>query len=87
MPDPVLGEAVCAFVALHPGRTLELSELVALLDAQGIARFKLPARLQLIDHLPLTNVGKVSKAALREEIAQRLEMENQAAATIADRPA
>jgi 2,3-dihydroxybenzoate-AMP ligase len=87
MPDPVLGEAVCAFVALHPGRTLQLSELVAFLDAQGIARFKLPARLQLIDHLPLTNVGKVSKAALREEIAQRLEMENQAAATIADRPA
>jgi len=72
MPDPVLGEAVCAFVVLHSGQTLELPDLVSFLQERRIARYKIPARLELIDHLPLTNVGKVSKAALRTEIEQRL---------------
>jgi 2,3-dihydroxybenzoate-AMP ligase len=76
MPDPVLGEAVCAFVVLHSGQTLELPDLVAFLQERRIARYKIPARLEVIDHLPVTNVGKISKATLRNEIEQRLAGEN-----------
>lgn len=76
MPDPVLGERVCAFVVPKPGRVLTLSELNRfLLEERRIARFKLPERLELAESLPLTNVGKLNKVALRSLIREKLEKE------------
>src|SRR5206468_10101945 len=49
MPDPVLGERMCAFVIPKPGRTLTLSELTGFLLDKGLAKFKLPERLELTD--------------------------------------
>lgn len=69
MPDVKLGERLCAFVVLKPGASLALAELVEFL-APRIAKFKLPERLELRDSLPLTPVGKISKKALREQLAQ-----------------
>jgi 2,3-dihydroxybenzoate-AMP ligase len=69
MPDAVLGERACACIVLRGGASLTLPELVAFLEQRGIARFKLPERLELLDALPLTSVGKVSKAVLRERVA------------------
>ena len=43
-----------------------------LLDERKIAKFKLPERVELIDALPLTNVGKVNKKGLREIIAAKI---------------
>ena len=59
MPDATLGERTCAYVILRPGANLTLPELVVFLDAQQIAKFKLPERLEVIDAFPLTSVGKV----------------------------
>lgn len=74
MPDPVLGEKVCAFVVLKPGKELTLAELNRfLLEERRIAKYKLPERLELLDTLPLTNVGKLNKVALRAAIAAKLE--------------
>jgi 2,3-dihydroxybenzoate-AMP ligase len=42
------------------------------MHAHGVARFKLPERLELVDELPLTKVGKVDKKALRAHVAGRL---------------
>jgi 2,3-dihydroxybenzoate-AMP ligase len=64
MPDPVLGERMCAFAILREGRSLTLDELVAFLAGKGLARFKLPERLELIDELPLSKFGKVAKSTL-----------------------
>jgi 2,3-dihydroxybenzoate-AMP ligase len=72
MPDRVLGERACAFVVLRPGGSLTFEELSAHLRARRIATFKLPERLEIVDALPLTDVGKVSKAALRDRIAAAL---------------
>ncbi|HEX2227392.1 MAG TPA: AMP-binding protein, partial [Candidatus Binatia bacterium] len=44
MPDPVLGERMCAYVILRPGATLRLEELVAFLMNQEIAKHKAPER-------------------------------------------
>lgn len=69
MPDPILGERVCAFVVLKNGQELTLEELNQfLLEERRIAKFKLPERLELVKELPLTNVGKVDKAELRREV-------------------
>lgn len=68
IPDPVLGERMCACVVPRPGATLTLEELVAFLTTKGIARFKLPERLELMEEFPLTRVGKVSKQELTERL-------------------
>jgi 2,3-dihydroxybenzoate-AMP ligase len=72
MPDPALGEKMCACVVLKPGHTLELAELVAFLTRHEIARFKLPERLEVLPEFPVSTFGKVSKKALGEHVAARL---------------
>jgi 2,3-dihydroxybenzoate-AMP ligase len=64
VPDPVLGERVCLFVVARPGQRVTLDELRAAMEAAGAAPFKLPERLELVESLPLTPVGKVDKKAL-----------------------
>jgi 2,3-dihydroxybenzoate-AMP ligase len=78
MPDPLLGERACACVVPRERASLTLAELVSFLEERGIARFKLPERLELLDALPLTSVGKISKAALRERVAAALAAERAA---------
>jgi acyl-CoA synthetase (AMP-forming)/AMP-acid ligase II len=68
LPDERLGERVCACVVLHPGERLELTDVVARLRTIGLATFKLPERLAVLDALPMTASGKVQKF----EIVQRL---------------
>jgi cyclohexanecarboxylate-CoA ligase len=67
-PDPVLGERVCAFVIVRDGCTLTLTDVRDHLLAAGLARFKLPERLEVRAELPRTASGKVQKAQLREEL-------------------
>ncbi len=76
MPDPVLGERMCVFVVLKAGKELTLAELNRfLLEERRIAKFKMPERLELLDSMPLTNVGKLNKVALRAMIATKLKLE------------
>ncbi len=72
MPDPVLGERACAYVVLRPGAALDFQRLCGFLEEKRIARFKLPERLEVINELPTTAVGKISKKALRDDIARKL---------------
>ena len=75
MPDERLGERMCAYVVLRAGRTLALEDLIAFLDGKEIARFKLPERLELVDDLPVSTFGKVSKKTLGEWIADKVAAE------------
>jgi 2,3-dihydroxybenzoate-AMP ligase len=69
VPDPELGERMCACVILRPGATLTLPELAEFLTVQEIARHKLPERLAVLDRFPLSPVGKVSKKDLGAMLA------------------
>jgi 2,3-dihydroxybenzoate-AMP ligase len=76
MPDPELGERVCAFVVPSAGAPAPtLPDLARFLLEQGIAKFKLPERVELRPELPVTSVRKVAKQQLREDIAAILERE------------
>lgn len=66
MPDPELGEDICVFVVTQPQQTLALAQLRQHLVDQGLAKFKLPAKLILLPELPTTNIGKIDKKSLRE---------------------
>jgi 2,3-dihydroxybenzoate-AMP ligase len=75
MPDPVLGERMCACVILRSGRALSFEELVAFLTRQEIAKHKLPERVEIMDEFPMSAFGKVSKKDLTERITQKLKQE------------
>ena len=70
-PDPVLGERMCACVILRPGAQLTLNELARFLLDLGIAKFKLPERLEIVADFPLSPFGKTSKKSLAENLRDR----------------
>lgn len=72
MPDPVLGERMCACIILRGGSSLVLEELAAYLADQEIAKHKLPERLEIMDEFPMSPFGKVSKKDLTAAIALKL---------------
>ncbi|MBL8376308.1 MAG: acyl--CoA ligase [Burkholderiales bacterium] len=66
LPDPRLGERVCACVVLRAGQTLSLANLVAWLrDQRQVGIVKLPEHLVCLDGLPRNPNNKVIKAELR----------------------
>ena len=67
-PDETMGEEVCAFVIAAGGDAPTLEALRAHLVAQGLARYKLPSRLELRAELPRTASGKVQKSPLRDQL-------------------
>lgn len=68
MPDVHLGERSCAFV-IRRDAGLRAPALLQFVRAQGVAAFKVPDRIEFVDELPKTAVGKVDKKRLREQIA------------------
>ncbi|HEY3650385.1 MAG TPA: AMP-binding protein [Streptosporangiaceae bacterium] len=76
MPDPVLGERACAYLVLRPeAEALTVSTLGEFLLGHGLAKYKLPERVEVRGSLPLSNVGKVSKKTLREDVTKLLDRE------------
>jgi len=67
MPDAYLGERSCAFV-IPRGVGGSAAELKRHLRSRGLAAYKIPDRIEFVDHFPLTSVGKVSKKQLRERL-------------------
>ena len=78
MPDPILGERACAYVILRSGESLTLEDLTHFLEGRRIAKFKFPERLEVVKGFPTTAVGKISKNALRKDIAGKLNAEGKA---------
>ncbi|NNN01598.1 MAG: acyl--CoA ligase [Acidimicrobiaceae bacterium] len=66
-PDEILGERACAVVVPRAGEVPTLDEIIAYLRGLGIATFKLPERLEIVESLPRNPVGKVLKRELRTQ--------------------
>jgi len=69
LPHPDFGEAVTAVVATGGGPAPSEAEVLAALE-QGLASFKRPKRVVFVEELPRNTMGKVQKAALRQEYAE-----------------
>ncbi|MEV6276096.1 AMP-binding protein [Nocardia sp. NPDC051832] len=71
VPDPALGERTCAFVlATEPEAAPTLAELRRFVRERGVAAWKLPDLLQVVDSFPETGVGKTSRRALRAALSE-----------------
>lgn len=79
MPSPTHGERICLYAVAGANATLpDVKELGAFLKESGLAVFKWPERIERIDALPLTKVGKLDKAALRRLITETIKNEEAA---------
>ncbi len=69
MPDAEMGERACAFIVPRSGATPSLAEIGRFMRQEGVAAFKIPERVELIDELPMNRAGnKVNKSLLEESL-------------------
>lgn len=63
MPDPLIGEAVKAFVVLQPGHTLTERDVIKYCLTK-LESFMAPKQVVFVDSLPKTDTGKIKKTDL-----------------------
>lgn len=68
VPDPVRDEAVVAVVVRQPGSAITAEEVCAWC-AERLAKFKVPERVEFVESLPRTSVGKIQKQHVRAMLA------------------
>jgi fatty-acyl-CoA synthase len=66
-PDEVWVEAVTAFVVLRPGATVDVEHLREHVRG-GIAAYKVPKSVHVVDAIPKSAVGKILRRALRDPL-------------------
>lgn len=69
--DEEMGERACAFVVLHEGAKLDFAQMVAFMQSQQIAAYKIPERLECVAEFPMTAAGnKVNKRLLEQRLKE-----------------
>ncbi len=77
MPDPIMGEKACAYIVPAGENVLTMDEMVSFLKEKGIAPFKIPERIEVIDKFPMVSDGqKIDKKVLAQDISQKLKAES-----------
>jgi 2,3-dihydroxybenzoate-AMP ligase len=72
-PDPVLDERLCAVLILREGfAPPTVPELGQYLLEFGLAKFKWPERIEIVDAFPISSSGKLNKADLRAFVARKI---------------
>lgn len=69
-PDPYAGELPMAWVMLKPGAECTQDELLSYCQERISERAAIPRRIEFIDEMPLTAVGKTFRPALRHRISE-----------------
>ena len=70
LPDPYLGERTCAFV-VPAGEKPKGPALKAFVRGRGLADFKVPDQIVLVDAFETTAVGKISRKELRAALRRQ----------------
>lgn len=69
LPDPYAGELPMAFVVRRPGSGISSADLLTYCEANVSERAAIPKRIEFIDAMPITAVGKIFRPALRQKIS------------------
>jgi acyl-CoA synthetase (AMP-forming)/AMP-acid ligase II len=75
VPDAEWGEAVVAMVAPLPGQAVSPPDLIAYCKAQ-LAAYKAPKRVELVEALPHTELGKIATEVVRARFLELLAQSN-----------
>lgn len=68
MPDDRLGERICTFVAPLGDTVPTLESVTAYLEGEGVPKRLWPERIEIIDEIPKTLMGKVRRNVLTDEL-------------------
>ena len=71
VPDPRLGEEICAWIVLQPGATATEQDIREFCEGQ-IAHFKIPRYIRVVPAMPMTVTGKPQKFKMREQMIAEL---------------
>ena len=82
-PDAYAGEVPVAYVQLHAGHHATQSELLSFVSQAIHERAAVPKRVEIVESLPVTAVGKIYKPALVQREIKRTILEEAEAAGIA----
>ena len=75
MPDPDLGEQVCAYIKPVEGASVTHEDVVTHLDKMKASKIHYPARTEIVQEIPLTAAGKADKKILKKDIEEKLKAE------------
>lgn len=67
--DALYGEVACLFV-VSDRQDISLGELRRYLAGQGLASFKIPEKLILLEAIPMKGIGKIDRLTLRAMVAE-----------------
>ncbi|AYO38122.1 MULTISPECIES: AMP-binding protein [Serratia] len=71
MDDALYGEVPCLFVTVaHPDHSLTLGALRRFFEQAGLAAFKAPEKLLIVESIPMKGIGKIDRLTLREMLRQ-----------------
>jgi fatty-acyl-CoA synthase len=71
VPDPRLGEEVCAWIVLKPGQSATVDEIASFCRGE-IAHYKVPRHIRFVPEFPITATGKPQKFVMRETMMREL---------------
>ena len=77
MPNPEMGERCCAYLVLRSGEEFGFEDMKEYLKEKGLANYKIPERLEVMDSLPTVGGQKVDKKELRQDVVEKMEQEKQ----------
>jgi 2,3-dihydroxybenzoate-AMP ligase/mycobactin salicyl-AMP ligase len=73
VPDPLMGERVCAYIQPKPGAHLTFERIISFLKEQRASVLQLPERIEFIDAMPYTGAQKTDKRRLQQDIANKVQ--------------
>jgi len=71
IPDPKMGEEVCAWIQVKEGETLAEDDLKSFCQGQ-ITHFKIPKHIRFVSEYPITVTGKIQKFKMSEAMTKEL---------------
>jgi non-ribosomal peptide synthetase component E (peptide arylation enzyme) len=72
MPDPLMGERVCAYIQPEAEAHLTFQGIISFLKEKKASVLQFPERIEFIQDMPLTPAEKTDKKVLREDIQKKL---------------
>lgn len=82
MPDPLMGERVCAYIQPSDGRRLTFEMVIEFLKEQKASVLQLPERIEFIAEMPYTKAQKLDRRQLRADIEKKLAEEHKQQARV-----
>ena len=72
MPDPEMGERVCAYIQPRLGARLHFDDIISFLKSRKASVLHFPERIEFIDAMPFTKAEKIDKRVLIEDIDKKI---------------